>query len=350
MAKLYNKPLFGLDLSTTAVKVVDIERRGRRYRLKNYAVEPLSPEAINDHAVVDTEAVAAAITRARKRAKVRTKYVATSVAGAAVITKKIAIPAGLDESEQQTQVEMEADHHLPAGIESMYLDFQVLGPDPTDEANQVEVLLVACKREVVDGHIQAIEAAGLKASVIDVDPFAVETAYELGAPSEYFEKTVALLNIGAQVTNINVLHQGQSIFTRDHYFGGQQLTESLGEIYGWEFADAEQRWMRGDLPEDYTQRALNPFLQDLAMEMGRSLDFYASNHPDHPVDWVVISGGCALLPGVMEALRDQLGVEVTIANPFAGMKKGPMLSQQHLETVAPRLMVATGLALRSFEP
>ena len=350
MAKLYNKPLFGLDLSTTAVKAVDVERRGRTYRLKGYAVEPLPPEAINDHAVVDTDTVASAISRARKAAKTRTKYVAASVAGAAVITKKITIPAGLDEHEQQTQVEMEADHHLPAGIESMYLDFQVLGPDPNDEANQVEALLVACKRDVVDGHLQAIEAAGLKAGVIDVDPFAVETAYELGAPNDYFEKTVALLNIGAQVTNINVLHHGQSIFTRDHYFGGQQLTESLAEAYGWEVAEAGYRLVQGDLPDDYTQRTLNPFLQNLALEMGRSLDFYASNHPDFPVDRVVISGGCALLPGVVEALEDQLGVEVATANPFAGMKVGRMLNRRKLETLAPRLMVATGLALRSFDP
>jgi len=349
MAKLYNKPLFGLDLSTTAVKAVDLERRGRNFRLRGYAVEPLPPEAISDHAVVDTETVAAAIGRARKGAKARSKFVAASVEGAAVITKKISLPAGLDEYDQQSQVETEADYHLPAGIESMYLDFQVLGPDPNDQANQVEALLVACKRDVVDGHIQAIQSAGLKAAVIDVDPFAVETAFEVNAPGEYMDKTVALLNIGAQVININVLHHGQSVFTRDHYFGGQQLTDSLAEAYGWESAQAEQRLMRGDLPEDYTQRVLEPFLQNLALEIGRSLDFYASNHPDKQVDWVVISGGCALLPGVVDTLQSQLGVEVTTANPFAGIKVG-FGSKRDLQAVGSRLMVATGLALRSFEP
>ncbi|KPV41375.1 hypothetical protein AN478_01995 [Thiohalorhabdus denitrificans] len=350
MAKLYNKPLFGLDLSTTGVKAVDLERRGRTYRLRGFATEPLPSGAISDHAVVDPDAVSAAIGRARKGVKARTKFVAASVAGAAVITKKISIPAGLEESEQQSQVELEADYHLPAGIESMYLDFQVLGPDPADEANQLEVLLVACKRDVVDGHLEAIEKAGLKASVIDVDPFAVENAFELGAPEDYLEQTVALLNIGAQVTNINVLHRGQSIFTRDHYFGGQQLVESIAESYGWQEAQAEQRLARGDLPEDYTQRVLDPFLQNLAMEIGRSLDFYASNQPEHPVDRVVVSGGCALLPGVAESLEAQLDVGVTVANPFAGMKVGGGLKRNGLEQVAPRLMVATGLALRSFDP
>ena len=350
MAKLYKKPLFGLDLSTTAVKAVEVDRRARAHRLAGYAIEPLPPEAINDHAVADIQTVASAIGRARKEAKARSRFVAASVAGASVITKKIAIPAGLDEIEQQTQVEMEADHHLPAGIESMYLDYQVLGPDPGDEAGQLEVLLVACKRDVVDGHLGAIEAAGLKASVIDVDPFAVETAYELDAPPEYLEKTVALLNIGAQVTNINVLHQGQSLFTRDHYFGGQQLTEALAEAYGWEPAQADQRLIRGELPGDHGPRALEPFLRSLALEMGRSLDFYASNHPDHPVDWVVISGGCALLPGIIEALEDQLGVQVTIADPFRGMKLVRGIDREALGAVAPRLMVATGLALRRFDP
>ncbi|MFA9459295.1 type IV pilus assembly protein PilM [Thiohalorhabdus methylotrophus] len=350
MPKLYNKPLFGLDLSTTSVKAVEMDRRGRTYRLQGYAIEPLPAGAVNDHAVVDSEAVAAAITRARKGAKARQKYVAASVAGAAVITKKISIPAGLDEVGQQSQVEMEADHHLPAGIESMYLDYQVLGPDPADEANQLEVLLVACKRDVVDGHVAAIEAAGLKASVIDVDPFAVESAFELGAPDEYMGKTVALLNIGAQVTNINVLHKAQSIFTRDHYFGGQQLVESLAESYGWEDSQAEQRLARGELPEDYPQRVQGPFLQNLALEIGRSMDFYASNQPDHPVDWVVVSGGCALLPGLTEALEEQLDVQVSIANPFPKMKVGGGVKQNSLDKVAPRLMVATGLALRSFDP
>ncbi|HKJ88773.1 MAG TPA: type IV pilus assembly protein PilM [Gammaproteobacteria bacterium] len=350
MAKLYNKPLFGLDLSTTAVKAVEVDRRGRTYRLRGYAIEPLPPEVINDHAVVNPDTVAAAITRARKGAKASHKFVAASVAGAAVITKKISIPAGLDELGQQSQVEMEADHHLPAGIESMYLDYQVLGPDPADEANQLEVLLVACKRDVVDGHLQAIEAAGLKASVIDVDPFAVESAFELGAPQDYMDKTVALLNIGAQVTNINVLHRAQSIFTRDHYFGGQQLVESMAESYGWEDAQAEQRLARDDLPADYPERVLNPYLRNLALEIGRSLDFYASNQPDHPIDWVVVSGGCALLPGLTEALQEQLDVQVTIAKPFAGMKIGGGLKRGNLDRVAPRLMVATGLALRSFDP
>jgi len=161
---------------------------------------------------------------------------------------------------------------------------------------------------------------------------------------------VALLNIGAQVTNINVLHQAQSIFTRDHYFGGQQLTESLAEAYGWDYGEAEQRLVQGNLPEDYTQRALEPFLRNLALEMGRSLDFYASNQPDHPVDWVVLSGGCALLPGITEALEEQLGLQVTIADPFAGMKMPRQGDARELRQVAPRLMVATGLALRSFDP
>ena len=350
MAKLYDKPLFGLDLSTTAVKALELRRRKGGYMVKGYAIEPLPAEAINDHAVMDTDTVAAAIQRARESLGTRSKYVAASVAGAAVITKKITIPAGLSPSEEENEVSGEADHHLPAGIESMYLDYQVLGPDPRDEANRLAVLLVACKKEVVDGHLAAIAQAGLKASVIDVDPFAVETAFEVGAPSDYMDKTVALLNIGAQVTNINVLHDGQSIFTRDHYFGGQQLAEQLSEAYGWAPAEADQRLMRNDLPADYDTRALQPFLQNLAMEMGRSLDFFASNYPDYPVDWAVLSGGCAMLPGITEALEGQMGVEAFLVDPFSAMRFDSHLPAQKLQAVAPRLMVATGLALRSFDP
>jgi type IV pilus assembly protein PilM len=342
--------LFGLDIASTAVKAVELDRHRRRTRLRGWAVEPLPEEAVSDQAVTDTQAVAEAIARVRKALGTRRRHVAISVAGAAVITKQITIPAGLDEMEQQGQVEMEADQHLPAGIESMYLDFQPLGPVPGDEANSVEVLLVACKRDVVDSHLRALDAAGLTASVVDVDPFAVENAFERTAPEGYQERTVALLNIGAQLANINILHQGQSIFTRDHYFAGGQLAESLASEYGLSADEAERQIMRGNLPEGYRERVLEPFLENLAAEMGRSLDFYAANHPREPVDWVVLSGGCALLPGIEEVLSEQLGVPATVLDPSQGLELGKAVDGAELERVAPRLAVPTGLALRTFDP
>lgn len=350
MPKLYTRPLFGLDIASTAVKAVELDRHRRRHRLRGFAIEPLPAEAVSDQTVNDTEAVAEAVQRARKSLHTRRRHVAISVAGAAVITKQITIPAGLDEMEQQGQVEMEADQHLPAGIESMYLDFQPLGPVPGDEANSVEVLLVACKREVVDSHLRALEMAGLTASVVDVDPFAVENAFERSAPEGYADRTVALLNIGAQVANINVLHQGQSIFTRDHYFAGSQLAESLAAEYGLSPEEAERQVIRGNLPEGYGARVLEPFLETLAAEMGRSLDFYATNHSREPVEKVAVSGGCALLPGVAEALSEQLGVPVSVLDPSRGLEQAKRVDAAELERVAPRLAVATGLALRTFDP
>jgi len=349
MTKLYNKPLFGLDLSTTAVKAVELRRRRRRYCLTSYAVEPLPPQAMTDQMVTDPDAVASAIARAHKRARIRRKHVATSVAGASVITKKVTIPVALKELEQQAQVWMEASHHLPGGIESMHLDYQTLGPDPKEEADQLTALLVACKREVIDGYRQAIEQAGLKASVIDVDPFAVENAYELGASPKALDRTVALLNVGTEITNINVLHQGQSLFTRDHYFGGQQLVESLSETYGWGYDQAEQRLMRGELPEEAEDQVVAPFLQSLASEVGRSLDFYATTYPEQTVEEAVLSGGGALLKGIIDRMENRLGIKVSLGNPFVGMTLGPEIEEQELKALAPRLMVATGLALRSFD-
>ncbi len=349
MTKLYNKPLFGLDLSTTAVKAVELRRRRRRYYLTGYAVEPLPPQAMTDQMVADPEAVANAIARARKRARIRRKHVATSVAGASVIAKKITIPVALKEFEQQAQVWMEAGHHLPAGIESMYLDYQILGPDPKEEADQLTALLVACKREVIDGYLRAIKQAGLKASVIDVDPFAVENAYGLGASPKALEQTVALLNVGAEITNINVLHQGQSLFTRDHYFGGQQLVESLSETYAWGYDQAEQRLMRDELPEKAEDQVLAPFLQSLASEVGRSLDFYATTYPEQTVEEAVLSGGGALIKGIADRMEHHLGIKVGLSNPFAGMILGHGIGEQDLKALAPRLMVATGLAFRSFD-
>lgn len=345
MPKLYTRSLFGLDIASTAVKAVELDRYRRRTRLRGYAIEPLPAEAVND-----TEAVAAAIARARKALGTRRRHVAISVAGAAVITKKITIPTGLDEMEQQGQVEMEADQHLPAGIESMYLDFQPLGPVPGDEANSVEVLLVACKRDVVDSHLRALDAAGLTASVVDVDPFAVENAFERAAPVGFEERTVALLNIGAQVANINVLHHGQSHFTRDHYFAGGQLAEALAAEHGLSADEAERQIMRGNLPEDYPERVLAPFLETLAAEMGRSLDFYAANHPREPVDQVVLSGGCALLPGVAEVMAEQLGVPVEVLDPTRDLERAKGVNEAELARLAPRLAVPVGLALRTFDP
>ncbi len=348
MTKLRNKPLFGLDLATTSVKAVELDRRGRSYRLRGYAIEPLPPEMAGGEA--DRTTATAAITRARKRLRTRRREVAASVSGAAVITKKIAIPAGLDELQQQAQVELEASHHLPAGIESMFLDYQILGPYSEDPENLVEALLVACKREVVEGHLRTLEAAGLKASVIDVAPFAVENAFERYAPANYFEQTVGLFDIGEHMTNINILHRGQSIMMRDHYFGGHQLTESLAGSYGWTPQDARQKLMQGELSADSQETVVAPFLTNLVTEIGRSLDFYTTNHPRHPIDWVVLSGGCALLPGIVEATRDQLGIEAVVADPFTGMRFASQVSHTPSKTVGPRLMVATGLALRNFDP
>lgn len=344
-------PLIGIDISSSAVKVLELSRSGNQIRVERYAAEPLPQNAVVEHAITEVEQVAEAVERAIKRSGSKCKNAAVAVAATHVITKAIKMPANLSEQELQTQIEMEADHYIPYPLDEVNLDYQVQG---VSEENPEEnnVLIAACRKEIVDDYIAVIEGPGLSPKVIDIETYAMENAYELIAehmPGGGMEKTVAILDVGATTTNINVVHNNRSVYTRDHAFGGRQLTEEIQRRYGLSYEEAGLAKKQGGLPDNYQTDVLRPFMEAMCQEIMRALQFFYSSSPFNSVDQILLSGGCAQIPGVDELVAARIGVPAMVANPFTSMALSSRIKPQMLSNDAPSLMIACGLAIRNFD-
>ncbi len=343
-------PLVGVDISSTAVKLLQLSRSGNRFRVEHYAVEPLPPNAVVEKNIVEVEAVGEAIRRAMNRSGSKAKLAAAAVAGSAVITKVIPMPAELDENDMEAQIELEAVNYIPYPIEEVNLDFEVIGAIPNNP-EMVQVLLAASRSENVELRQSALELGGLQAKVMDVEAFAVENAYALVA-SELpvsIEGVVALVDIGATMTTLNVLRGGRSLYSREQVFGGKQLTDEIMRRYGLSYEEAGLAKRQGGLPESYEMEVLEPFKEATVQQISRLLQFFYAGSEFNRVDHIVLAGGCAVLGGLPEMVEEQLGVPTVVANPLAQMTLGPKVNAHALAQDAPALMIATGLALRSFD-
>lgn len=342
--------LVGVDISSTAVKLLQLSRSGNRYRVEHYAVEPLPPNAVVEKNIVEVEAVGDAIKRAVARSGTRAKYAVAAVAGSAVITKLIPMPADLDDDELEAQVELEAVNYVPYPIEEVNLDFEVVGPMP-NSPDTVQVLLAASRSENVEVRASAIELGGLIPRVMDVEAFAIENAFallaeQLSAPRDGL---VALIDSGATMTTLNVLRNGRTIYSREQVFGGKQLTDEVMRRYGLSYEEAGLAKRQGGLPESYQSEVLEPFKEAMVQQVSRLLQFFYAGSEFNRVDQIVIAGGCASISGIGPMVEEQLGVPTLIANPLAHMTLGPRVQAHALAQDAPALMIACGLALRSFD-
>lgn len=343
-------PLLGVDISSTAVKLLQLSRAGNRYRVDYYAVEPLPPNAVVEKNIVEVEAVAEAIRRAVTRAGTKAKHAAAAVAGSAVITKIIPMPAELDENDLEAQIELEAVNYIPYPIEEVNLDFEVLGPIPNNP-EMVQVLLAASRSENVELRQSALELAGLTARVMDVEAFAVENAFALISDDLSIPRdgVVALVDIGATMTTLNVLRSGRTLYSREQVFGGKQLTDEIMRRYGLSYEEAGLAKRQGGLPDTYEVEVLEPFKEATVQQISRLLQFFYAGSEFNRVDQIVLAGGGASLAGLPEMVEEQLGVATVVANPLAQMTLGPRVQARALAQDAPALMIATGLALRSFD-
>lgn len=342
-------PLIGVDISASSVKVLELTKSGDHYRVERFAVEALPQNAVVEHTIAEVEQVAAATDRAVKRSGTRCKHVAMAVAGAHVISKIINMPAGLSDSELQSQIEGEADRYIPYPLDEVNLDFEVL--DSTD-AGQVNVLIAACRKEIVDDYMAVSQGAGLTPLVIDIETYAMENAYALIAqhmPGGGMEKTVAVVDIGATTTTINVMHNNRSVYTRDHSFGGRQLTDEIQRRYGLSYEEAGLAKKQGGLPDNYQTDVLRPFMEATCQEVMRALQFFYSSTPYNSVDQVLLGGGCAQIAGIDELVAARIGVPTMVANPFASMSLASRIKPQLLSSDAPSLMITCGLAMRCFD-
>ena len=343
-------PLIGVDISSTAVKLLQLSQSGGRYRVEHYAVEPLPPNAVVEKNIVEVEAVGEAIKRAFARSGARTKFASASVAGSAVITKIIPMQADLSEDDLEGQIMAEAQQYIPYPLEEVSLDFEILGP-VKDNPELMNVLLAASRTENVDVRVAALDVGGMTAKVVDVEAFAMENAYKLLADQLSVPKdaTVAVVDIGATMTTLSVLKNQRTIYTREQVFGGKQLTDEVMRRYGLSYEEAGMAKRQGGLPESYEIEVLEPFKEAMVQQISRLLQFFFAGTEFSKVDQVVLAGGCASIAGVAEMVEEQIGVPTIVANPLAGMSLSNRVQAQTLAQDAPALMIACGLALRSFD-
>ncbi len=303
-------PLFGMDISSSSVKLVELADAGRgNPRVERYAIEALPKDAVLDGNITNLDAVVDAVQRGWKRMATRTKNVALALPTAAVITKKIIVPAGLRDEELEVQVETEANQYIPFALEEVNLDFQVVGPSPSGP-EEVEVLIAASRKEKVED----------------------------------------LVDLGANVMNITVLRNEQTVYTREQAFGGSQLTQDIMRVYGMSLEEAEAAKRSGGLPENYETEVLRPFMENAALEIQRAVQFFFTSTQYTSVEHVLLTGGSAVIPGLDEMVQSRTQINALVANPFASMAISPRVSLKKLVADAPSLMVACGLAMRRFDP
>jgi type IV pilus assembly protein PilM len=339
--------LVGLDISTSGVRLVELADAGKgELRLERYASEPLPRGTVVDGNIENIEAVSDAVLRVWKKSGTRAKHVALGMPPAAVITKKIILPAGLAEDQLEVQVESEASQYIPFALDEVSLDFDVIGAVP-NAPEDMEVMLAAARREKVEDRVAIAEAAGLSATVMDIESYAARAALErvIGAAPE---RIVALFQIGAQATHISVLQNGETIYEREQPFGGNQLTQDIVRAYGFSYEEAETRKKAGDLPDNYRNDLLNPFLENAALEVTRAIQFFFTSTPYTRIDQIWLAGGCALLPGLLDIIAGRTRIATGVVEPFRGMQMGPGVREQQLRNEAPGYLVACGLALRRF--
>ncbi len=314
-------------------------------------MEPLPQNSMVENAITDVEQVGRSVDRVVKRSGTKTRGVAVAVSASHVITKTIVMPTGLKDQELEQQIEMEADHYIPYPLEEVNLDFEILGPSESN-ANENEVIIAACRKEIVDDYVAVVERSGLRPEIIDVDAFAMENAFSLIArqlPGGGMEKSIAILDFGATTTHMNVMHNNRSVYNRDHTFGGRQLTEEIQRRYGLSYEEAGLAKKVGGLPDNYQTDILQPFMEAMCQETMRALQFFYSSTPFNSVDQILLAGGCAQIANIDELITDRLNIPTNVANPFSSMSLASRIKPQTLSMDASSMMVACGLAMRSFD-
>jgi type IV pilus assembly protein PilM len=350
LLKKKNKTLLGVDISSTSVKLLELSLNNGRYHVESYASEPLPANAVIEQSIGDEEAVGLVIKKALGKARSSSKIAAIAVAGSAVITKSIEMNEGLSDDEMDYQIRIEADQYIPYPLEEVALDWEIQGP--SEVAGNVDVLLAACRLENVDLRKDALEIGGLEAGIVDIEAFCTERAYEL-IQSQLDDsddvETVAVVDVGATMTTLSVLHQGKTIYTREQLFGGKQLTEEIMRRYGLSEEEAARAKMDGGLPDDYDSEVLDPFRDSVVQQISRSLQFFYSSSQYNDVDYIILAGGTSSIIGLDNLTQEKLGISAIVANPFVNMTLSQKVNASMLNNDAPSLMIACGLAMRSFD-
>ncbi|OUR61773.1 pilus assembly protein PilM [Colwellia sp. 39_35_sub15_T18] len=344
--------MVGIDIGSHAVKAVLLSQGSDGYILEDYAIEPMTRGAVIDREIQDIEAVGSVIAKIRQNISMKAKDAAAAVSGQTVITKIIYMDVALSEDELASQIEIEADSLIPYPLDEVSLDFETLDINESDPS-KVNVLLSAARTESIEARVAALEFGDFNTKVIDVESYAVSRSHDLclsQLPDDAADKMVAIVDIGATMTLFSATKAGKHVYSRDQMFGGEQYTRSIVSYYNKSFEDAEVAKITNDLPPNYTFEVLAPFHTILMQQIRRAIQMFLTSSGVDKVDYLIVSGGSAAIEGVDKLLTDELGIHTIIANPFGNMEIAATIDEEDITKVAPQLMVATGLALRSFTP
>jgi type IV pilus assembly protein PilM len=344
--------MLGLDVSSSSVKLVELNRtKSGQWVLERCAIEPLERGWITDGNIEKFDEVADAVRRLIKKSGTKTKNVAMALPPSAVITKKIVLPGGMTDAELEMQVEAEANQYIPFPLDEVSLDFCVIGPSATS-VGDVDVLIAASRKERVQDIQGLAESAGLKPVVVDVESYASRMAAKRlieNLPQKGAGAIVVLFEVGAVTTSMQVIRDDEVLYERDQAFGGAQLTQLIVRQYGFSLEEAESKKRSGELPEDYDISVLRPFIESMVQEIGRALQFFFTSTPHHKVDYVLLAGGAAALPGLTEAVTQQITFPCSLVNPFDGMEIGSSVRLKKMTREAPSYLTSCGLAMRRFQ-
>jgi type IV pilus assembly protein PilM len=343
------KQLAGLDIGSSCLKLAEIQDAPNGFILSRFSRIPLAKGVIVDGAVVESKALTATIKELYRESGCRRKKVVISISGHAVIVKKATF-AQMNEDELRVLIHDEAGKYLPFDdMAAVGYDFQILGENPYNPT-QMEVLIVAAKKEIIEGYTEAIQAAGLVPTIMDVDSFALETMYEENY--EFEENDVAvLINIGASITNLNAVKGGTSIFTRDFTLGGNSVTEALAAKLGVPFEEAEKAKIEGVGDDEQARTVFRDglivYADPICSEIERSVEYFRSTFGAENISKILLSGGGALIPGMVADLSHRLGIETEVINPFKKIQLNhKILKAESAESIGPIAAVGVGLALR----
>ncbi len=343
------KQIIGLDISSTSVKLVELSSQNDGYRVESFAMKNLPVGAVVEKNINNIDAVAETVRQVVNTSRSKVKDAAVAVAGSAVITKVINMPAGLSDDALESQITAEADQYIPFPLDEVAIDFEVQGQEDAD-SDQMQVLLASCRRENIESRTEVLEQSGFSPKVVDIEAYAVERVAPLMLDDWEIdgEQLTAIMDIGATVTTLSVLHNNQTIYTREQLFGGSALTEEIQRRYGLSQPEAELSKIQGGLPDDYQEELLEPFKDMVLQQVMRSLQFFYSSGSYTQVDHIILAGGVAGIEGLSAMVQERLDTLVTVANPFINMSLNTKINEDELLTAAPVLMIATGLAMRGF--